>query len=198
LERRIAIGILGPLISIVCVLLAIVVAPAFDWGTDALSDLGHWFRTDIGSNPILRASIFNFGLIIGGSMVVYYMASLIRQTTDLPSKIGYLGPTTVGVFIAGVGVFSENLALGHLITALGYFFSIPISAAIVGLVWLRVKEVRIYGVLCLILALIATILFRPWTSLAIWEYAMAIVSSIELWFIALLDMQGYLNVLKAQ
>jgi hypothetical membrane protein len=170
-------------------LLAILVAPAFDWGTDALSDLGHWFRTDIGSNPIPRAILFNFGLIIGGTMTVYYFATLILQTTDLPSKIGYLGPTTVGLFIAGVGVFSENLPLGHIIAALGYFFSIPISAAIVGLVWLRVRNVRIYGVLFLLLSLLSTLMFQPWTSLAIWEYLMAIISSVELWFIALLDMK---------
>ena len=81
--------------------------------------------------------------------------------------------------------------------ALGYFFAIPISAGLVGLVWLFLKELRLYGVILLIISLIAILLFQPWTSLAIWEYVMAIISTIEGWFIVFLDRQGHLDILKA-
>jgi len=198
MERRFLVGFLGPLVALVFVLLAILLAPNFDWATDALSDLGHWFRTDIGPNPAIRAAVFNGGLIIGGIMSVYYFLTLIQATTDLPSKIVFLGPVMVGVFLAGVGIFSENIPIGHLITALGYFFSIPISAALIGLAWLRLKEVRIYGVISFLLAFLAAILFQPWTSLAMWEYVMAVISAVEMWFIIALEKQGRLDVLKVR
>ncbi|MDF1540155.1 MAG: DUF998 domain-containing protein [Candidatus Thorarchaeota archaeon] len=198
MERRFLFGFIGPILSLLCVLLAIALAPSFDWTIDALSHLGHWFRTDIGPNPAIRAVVFNGGLFVGGMMAIYYFTTLIQATTDLPSKIGFLGPTAMCTFLAGVGIFSENFDIGHLITALGFFFAIPVSAALVGLMWLRIMEVRIFGVLLLVLALLATLLFQPWTSIAIWEYVLAIVSTTEILFIVTLDKLEHLDVLKNQ
>ncbi len=197
MERKHLLGFIGPIISTVFVLLAVLLAPSFDWGSDPLSDLGHWFRTDIGPNPTARAFVFNSGLFVGGGLVAFYFLKLVQEIDSLPSKIVLLGPATTGLFLAGVGVFSETIPAGHLIAALGFFFSIPISAALIGLIWLLMKEVRVFGIVLLFISFLAVILFQPWTSTAVWEFVMAIIASIEAWFIVLLDMKGYIDVLKA-
>ncbi|MFW9850258.1 MAG: DUF998 domain-containing protein, partial [Candidatus Thorarchaeota archaeon] len=171
-------------------------APSFDWGSDALSHLGHWFRTDIGPNPEIRAFTFNGGLVIGGCMIVFYFLSLARETKFLPSKIAFLGPATTGLLLVGVGIFSENISLGHMISALGFFFSIPISAALLGITWVIRKEVRIYGVIILVITFLVVAIFSPWTSLAIWEFTISFIAWIEFWFIIAIDAKGYLEVLK--
>ncbi len=196
MERKIIIGLLGPVIVTVCVLFAVLLAPSFDWGSDALSDLGHWFRTDIGPNPEIRAFAFNSGLVIGGCMIVFYFLSLAQETTFLPSKIAFLGPISTGLFLVGVGIFSENIPFGHMISALGFFFSIPISAALLGITWVIVKEVRLYGIVILVIAFLVVALFRPWTSLAILEFTLSFIAWIEFWFIIALDAKGHLEVLK--
>jgi len=43
-------GLSDPLIALGVIALAILLSPNFSWVDKALSDLGHWTRTDIGSN----------------------------------------------------------------------------------------------------------------------------------------------------
>ena len=60
---------IAPIIAILAIVVAILVSPTFNWYTNALSDLGHYTRVDIGPNPRLRALIFNAGLILTGLLI---------------------------------------------------------------------------------------------------------------------------------
>jgi len=189
-------GFLGPLIGLGFVLISIMVAPDFSWEVDALSHLGNWLRTDIGPNPLLRAFIFNSGLFVGGLLIIYFTMSLTLQIKDRILKFMLLSIMVNAVFLAGVGVFSENFSFGHFITALGFFLSIPISLAMVGLGFVRIRETRWLGSILLLLAVLAVILFRPWTSLAVWEYVMALVSTAGVILLNIMDATSRLDFLK--
>ncbi len=196
MQRRNLLGFLGPLIGMVSVLVSILIAPGFDWSSNALSDLGNWFREDIGSYPILRASIFNGGLVVGGVIIVCFVYLMIRELRDVPTKIVLMSFAASGIFLAGVGVFSENIPAGHVVSALGFFFTIPISMFLIGLAWIRIHAVRVYAVCLLLLAAASLLLFQPWTSIAVWEYTMSIVASVGIWFVDFLDLRGRLDELK--
>ena len=48
-------GFLGPLIGLISILVAVLLLPGFSWQSNPLSDLGSWFRTDLGNLQILSA-----------------------------------------------------------------------------------------------------------------------------------------------
>jgi hypothetical membrane protein len=196
-QRRNLLGFLGPFIGMVSVLVSILAAPSFDWASNALSDLGNWFREDIGPYPILRAAIFNVGLIVGGILIVYFSYLMIRELHDAPTKVALLSFAASGTFLAGVGVFSETIPAGHAIAALGFFFTIPISMFLVGLAWIRIRAMRTYACCLFLLATVSILLFQPWTSIAVWEYTMSIIASGGIWVVDFLDLRARLDVLKS-
>lgn len=194
--RKNLLGFLGPLIGMVSVLVSILTAPSFDWASNALSDLGNWFRVDIGPNPILRASIFNIGLIAGGLIIVFFTYLMIRKLRDTPTRVALLSFAASGIFLAGVGVFSENIPAGHVVAALGFFFTIPISMFLIGLAWIRIRAIRVYAICLILLGAGSLLLFQPWAPIAVWEYTMSIMASVGIWFVDFLDLRGRLDVLK--
>jgi hypothetical membrane protein len=196
-QRRNLLGFLGPFIGMVSVLVSILAAPSFNWADNALSDLGNWFRNDIGPYPILRAAIFNVGLIVGGILIVCFAYLMVRELYDAPTKVALLSFAASGTFLAGVGVFSETIPVGHAIAALGFFLTIPISMLLVGLAWIRISTIRVYACCMFLLAAVAILLFQPWTSIAVWEYTMSIIASAGIWFVDFLDLKARLDVLKS-
>ena len=191
-------GFLGPVIGLTFVLLAILFAPSFSWESDALSDLGNWFRTDIGPDPFLRSFIFNAGLIIGGALIIYFVISLIGQIGDIIIRISLLSLAVNALFLAGVGVFSENISVGHIITALGFFLTIPISLVFVGAAFIRKQSTRLMGAIFLVLAVLSVMLFQPWAPIAVWEYSLALISTIGVILLSATDVIGRIDSLKIQ
>ncbi|MCK5265997.1 MAG: hypothetical protein KAR03_10355, partial [Candidatus Thorarchaeota archaeon] len=57
------IGFFAPLIALATIAIAILLSPGFDWFSNALSDLGHYTRTDLGPYKLMGAIVFNGGLI---------------------------------------------------------------------------------------------------------------------------------------
>ncbi|MEE8181774.1 MAG: hypothetical protein V3T87_00505, partial [Candidatus Thorarchaeota archaeon] len=88
MPKPILMAALAPLFALTCIAIAILISPDFSWTGNALSDLGHYIRTDIGPNPVVRAIIFNVGLTVTGIVMVYYIIWLFRQLNDLQTKIG--------------------------------------------------------------------------------------------------------------
>jgi hypothetical membrane protein len=197
LRKETLAGVLGPIIGLIFVLLAIALAPSFNWETDALSDLGHWFRTDIGDYPIPRALIFNSGLIVSGTLTMYFALTLIRDVNDTFLRFALLSIVVTGIFLIGVGIFYEAIDDLHTLSALGYFLTIPVANALIGIAFVRHKETRWMGILFLVLSLIAVSLFRPWTSLAVWEYVMALISVVGIILISIANQIGILDFIKA-
>lgn len=190
------IGFLAPLVIIINIVLSTSILPGFDWAVNPLSDLGSWFRTDLGDLQILSAILFNGGLIVTGLLVAYVMVWLIKQSNDLPTKIGFFLFTGTSLFLAGVGVFSEDFPLPHLFTALPFFFSIPIALGVVGLVWLRLSEMRVIGVVSILFSILSIlIMFQPWIdlSIAVFETLEALVAMGWLWFVNYMHYTGRLT-----
>jgi len=187
------IGFIGPLISFSCILVATLILSGFDWTSNALSDLGSWFRTDLGDLQIVSAILFNGGLIVTGLMILYFVIWLMMQTSDLPSKIAFLFFAGSAVLLTGIGVFSEDFSFFHFWTAVPFFLSIPVVLGLTGLVWIRVSEMRMYAIILIILSLTSlVILFRPWfsLSLAVFETLEAIVLMASLYGINYVHLTG--------
>lgn len=138
--KPILMAAIAPIFALTCITVAILISPNFSWTGNAMSDLGHYLRTDIGPNPVVRAVIFNAGLAVTGTAMVYYSIWLIRQLTDLPTKIGIIPYFIASVFLTAIGVFSENFSPTHYIVSVGFFFSFPWAMWFIGLGWLRFRD----------------------------------------------------------
>jgi hypothetical membrane protein len=193
IPRENLIGFLAPLVSLLCILIATTISPNFDWLDNALSDLGSWYRTDLGNFQIFSAILFNGGLILTGLLTIYFTIWMMKRLKDVPIKIGFgifLGPS---LFLIGVGIFSEDFTLAHILSAVFFFFSIPISILIIGLVLLRLREMRIVGFVSILFAVLSLgIIFQPWIilSVAIFETLEALVLLGWIWFVNIMDLRG--------
>jgi hypothetical membrane protein len=199
MPRSNIIGFIGPLIAFACILISTSILPDFDWESNALSDLGSWFRTDLGSLQILSAILFNSGLILTGLMILYFIIWLLRRTNDLPSKIAFLFFAGSAILLTGIGIFSEDFSFFHFWTAVPFFFSIPIALGLTGVVWLRLSEMRAEAFMLLILSIVSTtIMFQPWVilSTAVFEILEAIVIMGGLWLINYLDITGRMKSIQ--
>jgi hypothetical membrane protein len=193
LQRGNIIGFLGPMVSFVCILVTTSILPGFNWVSNALSDLGSWYRTDLGALQITSAILFNAGLIVTGLSVTYFMVWIIKQLRDASSKVALLFFVVSSILLTGIGIFSEDFALLHYWTAVPFFFSIPIALGITGLVWLRLPKMRAFAVLLIILSLLSLlIMFQPWVTLstAVFEILEAIVVMSGIWLINIMHIQG--------
>ncbi|UCE09364.1 MAG: DUF998 domain-containing protein [Candidatus Thorarchaeota archaeon] len=168
--------------------------PGYSWFENALSDLGSWYRTDLGELQVVSAVFFNGGLIVTGLFLLYYSQYFIRSLKDLPTKVAMIAFACTCVFLVGVGIFSEDFRLQHFIAALSYFLTIPIALGLVGLVWLRHKEIRWFAVVSLILAFISYIaIFQSWASIAFRELGEALIAIGWLWTVDFMHYTGRLT-----
>lgn len=187
------IGFIGPMVSFVCILIASSILPGFSWATNALSDLGSWYRTDLGALQIVSAVLFNGGLIVTGFMMLYFNIWLIKQLRDLASKIALLLFVATSILLTGIGVFSEDFGLFHFWTAVPFFFSIPIALGISGLVWLRIIEMRLSALILIVLALssvLVMIQLWPVLSIAVFETLEAVILMLGVWLIDVMHVRG--------
>ena len=79
MPRTALVGFLAPLVALICIFVAIAISPDFLWTDNALSDLGHYTRINIGPNPEIRAIIFNSGLVITGIMMLIFTLPLVKN-----------------------------------------------------------------------------------------------------------------------
>ncbi|MGY5860797.1 MAG: DUF998 domain-containing protein [Candidatus Thorarchaeota archaeon] len=187
-------GFLGPLIGLISIPIAVLLLPGFSWQSNPLSDLGSWFRTDLGNLQILSAVVFNGGLIVGGLLLLYFTVSFFRMLIDWPTKIAMIAFMATCVFLASVGVFSEDFPLPHVLAALGFFLSIPIALGIAGLAWLRFRELRLFAIFTLVLSVVSYLtIFQAWASIAIRELAEALIAIGWIWVVNYLHYTGRLS-----
>jgi len=193
------IGFFGPIVAFGCILISTSILSGFDWASNALSDLGSWFRTDLGYLQVVSAILFNGGLILTGLMIFYFIIWLVKQTSDLPSKVALLFFAGSSVLLTGIGVFSEDFAFFHYWTAVPFFFSIPIVLGLTGLVWLRLSEMRVSAIVLIMLAVTSlVIMFQPWVSLsiAVFETLEAIVMMGGIWSINYIHITGRMKSIQ--
>jgi hypothetical membrane protein len=193
------IGFLAPIIAFTCILISTIILSGFDWASNALSDLGSWFRTDLGNLQVVSAILFNGGLIVTGLLICFFTIWLMKQIRDMLSKIALLFFTGSSILLTGIGVFSEDFSFFHFWTAVPFFFSIPIALGLLGLVWLRVSEMRKPAIVLIMLALTSLlIMFQQWISLsiAVFETLEAIIMMGGIWLINLLHITGRMKTIQ--
>lgn len=184
-------GIIGPLIALVSIIIAIYLAPWFNWFTNALSDLGHpWMiggsNGTPGYNP--SAPVFNTGLILAGLITLILTVWLIRYQFFERSIIGIIAAiilTIAQFFLIGIGVFHEGFGSVHFTVSLGFFVTLLIAGMIYGIRLMLESPTRLIGAIALILALISAIIWvayymnlLPFTGVAIPEIISAITAII--------------------
>ena len=191
------IGFIGPMISFITIAASISILPGFSWSDNPLSDLGSWFRTDLGELQLVSAVLFNGGLIVTGLMVLYFIIWLIKQVTDTLSKVALSIFACSAILLAGIGVFSEDYHLGHILTAVPFFLSIPLALGVVGVVWLRLSEMRFLGIISVILCTISLLIMFQLAvttlSTAVFEILEAIVVMGWVWVVNYSHYSGRLS-----
>jgi len=101
-----------PLISIA---IATLLSDWFSITNNALSDLGHATRSFV-------APIFNFGLSLGGALIIYVSALCIYKTSKAFSAVGFL----VGFTLILVAVFDEIYRGLHFKVSVAFFLSLAV------------------------------------------------------------------------
>jgi hypothetical membrane protein len=199
MERPVKIGFFGPLIAIVCIIAAIILSPGFDWFVNALSDLGHYTRTDLGPYKLIGAIVFNSGLIITGLLMLYYAIWFLRGTTDIITKIGIIPLIVSVLFLISIGIFSENFGELHYWVSVGFFLTFPFSMWLIGIGWFRFPSLRWFCIVSLIVPFISVFMWADYLNgTSIWQQAIPeIVTAFSaifwLWIINLLRHQGKLS-----
>ncbi len=204
ISKMTIIAYISPIIALVSIAIAIMLAPSFDWVTNALSDLGHYTRPDLGGDPLLRAIVFNAGLIVTGILMFLFTIWFIQQVDDLYTKIGMIPFISAAIFLTAIGVFSENFGDIHFYVSVGLFASFPFAMWIIGIVWFRFSNLRLFCIISLILPFISVyIWFITWNGL-IWWTGMAIPEIITastaigwIWFVNFLHHRGFLTMVAS-
>ena len=101
-----------PLISIA---MAILLSDWFSITNNALSDLGHATRSSV-------APIFNFGLSLGGALIIYTSTLCIYKISKAFSVVGFL----VGFTLILVAVFDEIYRGLHFTVSVAFFLSLAV------------------------------------------------------------------------
>jgi len=197
------IGFFGPLIALSTIAIAILLSPGFDWFTNALSDLGHYTRTDLGPYKLVGAIVFNGGLIVTSILMLLFTFWFLKWTKDIPTKIGLIPLIISLVFLIGIGVLSENFPPFHYWVSVGFFLTFPFSMWFIGIGWLRFSKLRLFSILSLLLPFLSVYMWTDvmigtpiWENVAIPEIVTALSAIVWLWIINLMQYQGRLEMLS--
>ena len=113
-ERNYALlGVVAPLIAIIFIAVSIALSPWFNWGTDALSDLGH-------SGNSAVAPLFNFGLLLSGFLIIVFAVKSFRTRAKYTSYFLML----VGLALQLVATFNEVYKPLHFQVSVLFFVSL--------------------------------------------------------------------------
>ncbi|MBD3157256.1 MAG: DUF998 domain-containing protein [Candidatus Lokiarchaeota archaeon] len=188
------IGFIAPIISLSCIGLAILLSPGFTWIGNALSDLGHYTRTDLGPYQLYAAVIFNVGLTLTGLLMLYFTLYLLRRITEPAMKIALSIFVISCIFLTAIGIFSENFSPTHYIVSVGFFLTFPFAMWALGLGWLRFPKKRLFAVISLLLPFVSLYMWsQPWDGVAIPEIVTALSAIIWIWIIDWLHVSGSLS-----
>ena len=117
-ERNYALlGLVAPLFAIVFVAVSIVLSPWFNWGTDALSDLGHSINSEV-------APLFNFGLLFSGFLIIAFSVTSFRYHSKYTSYF----LTLVGLALQLVATFDEVYKPLHFQVSVLFFVALGLAS----------------------------------------------------------------------
>lgn len=106
-------GAVGPLIAFVSIGVSIALSPWFSWERNALSDLGRSVRSGV-------ASIYNFGLLLIGFLIIIYAVTALREYARRTSY-----SLVISAFILQlVATFDEVYDPLHFVASVLFFVSL--------------------------------------------------------------------------
>ena len=117
-ERNYALlGLIAPLTAILFIAVSIALSPWFNWGTDALSDLGHSVNSEV-------APLFNFGLLLSGFLTIVFSVTSFRNHAKYTSYALVL----VGLSLQLVGTFDEIYKPLHFQVSVLFFAALGLAS----------------------------------------------------------------------
>ncbi|TFG10594.1 DUF998 domain-containing protein [Candidatus Thorarchaeota archaeon] len=183
-NRMLLLGIVGPLVSLLCIALAIPLSPWFTWFGNALSDLGNY------NNGFAVAILFNSGLIISGLSCFLFTIWFLTKTRSIALRFGMIVFAISNVFLILIGIFSENAGSIHFTVSVGFFATFPFAMWIAAADFLRFKETRLYSIPSIVLPFASIYLWyitftdsAPWTGVAIPEIVTALTAILWLYLL---------------
>jgi hypothetical membrane protein len=174
-------GILTPIVTFTCILLAIASYPEFSWTGNALSDLG----VQEGATAIL----FNSGLIVSGILALLFASGLFIFLRDkLLGKIGAFIFVLGALALIAIGIFPETIKPMHYYSSVAFFVLLPLAMFVIGATFLIMARVRM-GLFSFLAAIVAAVVWviqfsmRLVPSVAVPEAVSAL--SALMWFVVL-------------
>ncbi len=111
-------GILVPIFTLSLILLSINSYQFFNWESNALSDLGV-----ISGNT---AVFFNYGLVGGGLLILFFVPGLSLLLDNNFNRIVLPFFVLACCFLITIGLFPENIKPIHYLVSVGFFFFLPL------------------------------------------------------------------------
>lgn len=150
-------GIVSPLVALASIAIAIILSLSwFTWEGNALSDLGNY------DNGIPAAIVFNAGLVVTGFLLLIFSYAFVRSLSDLPTKIGMIPFFVALIFLILIGILSENAGSIHFTVSVGFFGSFPFAMWLVGLLWLRYRNLWWFSLLSILLPFFSIYMWVGW------------------------------------
>jgi hypothetical membrane protein len=117
-ERNYAlVGLIAPLIAIAFITGSIVLSPWFNWETSALSDMGHSVNSE-------AASLFNFGLLLSGFLIIVFSVTSLRNHAKYTSY----SLVIVGLSLQMVATFDEVYRPVHFQVSVLFFLALGFAS----------------------------------------------------------------------
>ena len=107
----------GPVVA--CVTLGFSAAVGFDWGNQALSDLGHAVQSPV-------APVFNFGLLLSGFLITVYSATVFQKHAPYTSFFLLIS----GFMVQLVAAFDEVYGALHYGVAVAHFVMLTVTSTV--------------------------------------------------------------------
>ncbi|MGQ9781067.1 MAG: DUF998 domain-containing protein [Nitrososphaeria archaeon] len=171
-----ALGILGVTLPYLFIATSITLSPWFDFYENALSDLGSISRNG------LIAFIFNFGLVISGSLVSLFTLVLSSQKRSWKFLLWTPLLLIDAVDLSLIGIFNVDAGRIHSILSIVFFVTAIVTMFVYSYLSWPLQSPYV-GALALLFGLTSVLLWSvrwPWSNVAIQESATAIMTSIWL------------------
>lgn len=151
-------GVIGPFTTFLFIALAISQSLSwFHWTDNALSDLGNYTTA---TESV--ATLFNFGLIIGGCLNLVFAFGLIyamrKRTIGLTGTFVF---ALADLSLIAIGIFPETSGCIHFYVSVAFFSLFPISMFFMGASITRETSERALGLATILFGIFAVMSAAP-------------------------------------
>ncbi len=115
--KPLILGLSSFFLPLITIFISIVLSPWFSWMNNALSDLGHSIKSP-------AAPIFNFGLVTGGLLLLFYSVNYMSRRFPLTAKLVAVD----SYFLILIGTFDEVYGRLHFFASLAFFLTLAFAS----------------------------------------------------------------------